>query len=134
MVRKMSMDEVGVFDERYFFFFEETDWAYRMRRGGWGIYFVPAARIVHAQGQTVGSGAESRIMFYRSRYLFFRKWRPSSFPLFYAIISLRLLVNALFSLAGLVLTLGLENSIKGRFVIYIKLIGWHVRGCPELHG
>ena len=134
MVRKKSMDEVGVFDERYFFFFEETDWAYRMRRGGWGVYFVPAARIVHAQGRTVGSGAESRIMFYRSRYLFFRKWRPSSFPLFYAIISLRLLVNALFSLAGLVLTLGLENSIKGRFVIYIKLIGWHVRGCPELHG
>ncbi len=134
MVRKKSMDEVGVFDERYFFFFEETDWAYRMRRGGWRIYFVPAARIVHAQGQTVGSGAGSRIMFYRSRYLFLRKWHPSSFPLSYAIISLRLLVNALLSLAGLVLTLGLENSIKKRFVIYIKLILWHLRGCPEPHG
>ena len=134
MVRKMSMDEVGVFDERYFFFFEETDWAYRMRRGGWGIYFVPAARIVHAQGQTVGSGAESRIMFYRSRYLFFRKWRPSSFPLFYAIVSSRLLVNSILSLVGVVLTLGLEKSIKRRFFINVKLILWHLRRCPELHG
>ena len=134
MVRKKSMDEVGVFDERYFFFFEETDWAYRMRCGGWGVYFVPAAEIIHAQGKTVGSGAGSRIMFYRSRYLFLRKWHPNSFPLYYAIISLRLLVNALLSLAGLVLTLGLEGSIKRRFVIYSRLILWHLRRCPELNG
>jgi len=134
MVRKKSMDEVGVFDERYFFFFEETDLAYRMRRGGWGVYFVPAAEIIHAQGKTVGSGAGSRIMFYRSRYLFLRKWHHNSFSLFYAIIFLRLLINAFLSLAGLMLTLGLEDSIKGRFVIYIRLILWHLRRCPELKG
>ena len=134
MVRKKSMDDLGVFDERYFFFFEETDLAYRMRRGGWGVYFVPAAEIIHAQGKTVGSGASSRIMFYRSRYLFLRKWHQNSFPLFYAIIFLRLLINTLLSLAGLILTLGLESSIKGRFVTYIRLILWHLRRCPELNG
>jgi GT2 family glycosyltransferase len=134
MVRKKSMDEVGVFDERYFFFFEETDWAYRMRRGGWAVYFVPAAEIIHTQGKTVGSGAGSRIMFYRSRYLFLKKWHRRSFPLFYAIIFLRLLINTLLSLAAMVLTLGLEDSIKRRFVIYIRLILWHLRRCPEVHG
>jgi GT2 family glycosyltransferase len=134
MVRKKAMDEVGLFDERYFFFFEETDWAYRMWRGGWIVFFVPSAEIFHMQGKTVGSGASSRIMFYRSRYLFLRKWRRRSFPLFYAIIFLRLLTNTVLSMAGVVLTFGLENSTKKRFVIYIRLILWHLRRCPELHG
>jgi GT2 family glycosyltransferase len=74
MARKKAMDDIGLFDERYFFFFEETDWAYRMKRGGWAIYLVPTAKIFHAQGKTIGSNLHSRIMFYRSRYLFFKKW------------------------------------------------------------
>ncbi|MEI7673179.1 MAG: glycosyltransferase family 2 protein, partial [Deltaproteobacteria bacterium] len=37
IVRREAMDSVGLFDERYHFFFEETDWAYRMRRAGWKI-------------------------------------------------------------------------------------------------
>ena len=61
-------------DEEYFFFFEETDWAYRMKEAGWRIFFVPEARIYHAQGKSVGGSAEARIMFYRSRFIFFRKW------------------------------------------------------------
>jgi GT2 family glycosyltransferase len=134
MVRKKAMDEVGLFDERYFFFFEETDWAYRMWHSGWRVYFVPSAEIIHAQGKTVGSGASSRIMFYRSRYLFLRKWHGYSFPLFYAIILLRLLTNTVLSLAGVGLTLGLEDSVKTRFLVYIRIIFWHLRGCPELHG
>jgi hypothetical protein len=134
MVRKKAMDEVGVFDERYFFFFEETDWAYRMRSSGWGVYFVPDAEIIHAQGKTVGSSAGARIMFYRSRYLFLSKWHRKSFPLFVAIIVLRLLTNSLLSLAGVVVSLGLKDSITKRFVIYMRLIIWHLRRCPELPG
>ena len=60
MVRKSAMDRVGLLDERYFFFLEETDWAYRMKRAGWRIYFVPGAEIFHAQGKTVGSGASAK--------------------------------------------------------------------------
>jgi GT2 family glycosyltransferase len=56
MVRKSAMDRIGFLDERYFFFMEETDWAYRMKQGGWKIYFVPTAKIFHEQGKTVGTG------------------------------------------------------------------------------
>ena len=34
MIRKKALDEAGAFDERYFFFFEETDLAYTMRLQG----------------------------------------------------------------------------------------------------
>jgi GT2 family glycosyltransferase len=131
MVRKEAIDDIGFFDERYFFFFEETDWAYRMKRNKWAVYFIPSARIYHAQGKTVGSGVNSRIMFYRSRYLFFKKWHRYSYPLFCSIVFLRLLVNAVLSFIGLLFTLGFKESIRRKLIIYARLVIWHLKGCPE---
>jgi GT2 family glycosyltransferase len=132
MVRKKAMDEVGVFDEKYFFFFEETDWAYRMRSAGWKVCFVPGAEIIHAQGKTVGSGLNSRTMFYRSRYIFLKKWHPHSYPFFYLGIFLRLLINTFLSVIGVIFTLGFKNDISKKVIVYIQLIIWHLRGCPKI--
>ena len=41
MVRREALDQVGLLDEDYFLFLEETDWCYRMKRAGWKIYHVP---------------------------------------------------------------------------------------------
>ncbi len=125
------MDKIGLFDEQFFFFFEETDWAYRMKRAGWKIYFVPAAKIFHAQGESVGSSASARIMFYRSRYIFFKKWHGSSYLLAYLIIFVRLLINAALNLVGVVGTLGMEAGLRGKLLVYTRLILWHLQGCPE---
>jgi GT2 family glycosyltransferase len=130
MVRKEAMDDVGLFDEAYFFFFEETDWAHRMKEAGWKVFFVPGAHIYHAQGKTVGQSVHARIMFYRSRYLFFRKWRPRVFCLICCVIFVRLLINTLMTLLGVLLTAGFHNQVKKKFVIYIQLIIWHLKGCP----
>jgi hypothetical protein len=124
------MDEVGFFDEQYFFFLEETDWAYRMKRAGWKVYFVPSARIFHAQGQTVGHGLESRKTFFRSRYIYFRKWQPRVYSFYFAVIFVRLLVDTCLSLIGVLVTLGLSKGIRNKFIVYFKLILWHLRGCP----
>ncbi|MDI6688220.1 MAG: glycosyltransferase family 2 protein [Desulfobacterales bacterium] len=131
MVRKKAMDEVGLLDKRYFFFFEETDWAYRMKQDGWKIYFVPSAKIFHIQGQTVGHNAGSRVMFYRSRYIYFKKWHKNSYPLIRFIIFVRLLINTILSLAGVVATIGMHAGIKKKLSVYSRLILWHLVGCPE---
>jgi GT2 family glycosyltransferase len=131
MVRKEAMNDIGFFDERYFFFFEETDWAYRMKIGGWDTYFVPTLKIFHAQGRTVGGSLNSRIMFYRSRYIFFKKWHPNSYLLFYSVVFLRLLTNTILSFIGLLFTIGFKDSIRKKFIVYIQLIVWHLLGCPE---
>jgi len=127
MVRKEAMDAVGWFDERYFFFFEETDWAYRMRLAGWKIYHVPTARIYHLQGQSIGPDIRSRIEFYRSRYQFFEKWH--SFP-YYALIRLvifgRLLINCFFTALTVILSLGASRGIRDKLRVYSRLIRWHV--------
>jgi len=100
IVRKAAMDDVGFFDENFFFFFEETDWAYRMNNSGWGIYFVPSARVFHHQGASVGINAGGRMMFYRSRYLYLRKWHPRLASAAPFLISARLSVNAVLNLAA----------------------------------
>ena len=130
MIRKTAMDAVGIFDETYFFFFEETDWAYRMRLANWQIYFVPSARIIHAQGKSAGNSVASRILFYRSRYIFLKKWHPKSYSLMVRVLFIRLLVNAAFSLLGSGLTLGLAPRLLDKTLIYFQLIAWHFKGCP----
>jgi GT2 family glycosyltransferase len=130
MIRKTAMDTVGMFDENFFFFFEETDWAYRMKQANWQIFFVPAARIIHAQGKSAGNSVASRILFYRSRYIYLKKWHPKSGFLMTAILFLRLLINASLSFMGSVLTLGLAPRLLNKTVVYFQLIAWHVKGCP----
>jgi GT2 family glycosyltransferase len=131
IVRKEAMDEVGTFDEGYFFYLEETDWAYRMKQAGWSVFFVPSARIFHAQGKSVGNTANKKIMFYRSRYYFFKKWHKGTNIIIYATVFFRLLANTLLSLFGVLFTLGLNVGIRKRFNIYIQLILWHLSGCPS---
>ncbi|MBN2569140.1 MAG: glycosyltransferase family 2 protein [Deltaproteobacteria bacterium] len=131
LVRREAMDAVGVFDERYFFFFEETDWAYRMRLAGWKIYHVPSALIYHLQGKSVGTSISSRIEFYRSRYQFFRKYRGAVYVYtIYGVIMIRLAINCLFTLVGNVLTVFLKRDLRSRCKVYMQLIHWHFKGCP----
>ena len=130
MVRKAAMDEVGLLDERYFFFMEETDWALTMRKAGWECWFVPEARTYHLQGQSAGDQVSARIMFYRSRYQYFRKWYGGWLYLFGASIVLRLVVNLLVHAAGFVLTLGKSPGRLLRVKRYARLLGWHLKGCP----
>ena len=131
MARKEAMDDIGLFDERYFFFFEETDWAYRMKCGKWAVYFVPTANIFHAQGKTVGSNVNARIMFYRSRYIFIRKWYKRTFLLMNTVIFGRLLVNTLLTALGILFTAGLNPGLKKKLLRYVDVIIWHLKGCPD---
>lgn len=131
IVRKSAIDGVGGFDERYFFFFEETDWARTMRQAGGKIYHVPTARIYHLQGKSVGTSVRSRMHFYRSRYLYFMKWESPARSLLAAVlVVMRLVVNWVLTGAGVVLTLGLNPGLREKLKLYSQLIVWHLKGCP----
>ena len=54
LVRREACDAVGLFDESFFLFSEETDWFYRFHRAGWSIWFTPVAEVVHVGGATHG--------------------------------------------------------------------------------
>ena len=54
LVRREAADEVGLFDEDFFMFSEETDWTYRFRQAGWAVAFVADAEVVHVGGASHG--------------------------------------------------------------------------------
>jgi len=52
LVRHEAIDQVGVMDERFFMYGEETDWCYQFKQAGWKILFTPDAQIIHLGGQS----------------------------------------------------------------------------------
>ena len=51
IVRSDVFRQIGLMDERYFMYYEETDFCLRAARAGWERWYVPASRVVHLQGQ-----------------------------------------------------------------------------------
>jgi N-acetylglucosaminyl-diphospho-decaprenol L-rhamnosyltransferase len=54
MIRREVFEAIGMMDESYFLYFEETDFSLRALRSGWPTWHVPAARVVHHVGQLTG--------------------------------------------------------------------------------
>jgi len=54
MVRRETVEQVGLLDEEYRIYCEEIDWCWRMRRAGWRALCVPTARVVHHAGRSTG--------------------------------------------------------------------------------
>ena len=136
LLRRAAIDQVGLLDEDYFFFLEETDWCLRMRQAGWQIWHDPRHTIVHLQGQSKKlRPAAAWIEYYRSLYLFFRKHRAAPVYLVLRVCRLgKLTVDLLLNLLGMCVTLGLRRRYREKTAIYGRIVGWHLRGCPRSAG
>jgi len=63
--------EVGLLDESYFMYYEETDLCLRAARAGWQCQYLGAAPIVHIVGQSSGvTSAANRSVKRRPKYWF----------------------------------------------------------------
>jgi GT2 family glycosyltransferase len=47
MLRAAALDRVGFFDPRYFMFGEDVDLCYRLKLGGWKVFYLPTAGATH---------------------------------------------------------------------------------------
>ena len=76
IMRRDALDRVGLLDEDYFLFLEETDWCYRMKKAGWKVYHAPQARLsISKERVPRQKKREAKVEYYRSRYQFFKKNR-----------------------------------------------------------
>jgi len=53
-VRAEALHQVGLLDEAFFFYGEETDWCRRFAQAGWGLVFVPIPEITHFGNGSAG--------------------------------------------------------------------------------
>ncbi|MHB1456707.1 MAG: glycosyltransferase family 2 protein [Armatimonadota bacterium] len=72
--RKSAVDQVGLLDERFFMYYEETDWCFRMKKAGWKIFYLPKAEVIHHWAAGAKQiGLEGSKIFHKSQYLYFKK-------------------------------------------------------------
>ena len=60
LVRRAAIDDVGLMDDGFFMYAEETDWCYRFKAKGWENRFTPDASIVHIGGASAAKLGASR--------------------------------------------------------------------------
>ena len=74
LVRREAIEQVGVMDERFFMYGEETDWCYRFKKKGWKVMFAPVGQIIHFGGQSTSQKPAAMIVQLRLSILkFIRK-------------------------------------------------------------
>src|SRR5689334_602740 len=77
MLKPEVIQQTGMFDEQFFMYCEEIDWAWRIHRAGWGVYCVPAAHVTHLGGQSTSQiRPESLKNLWKSRLILFDKYFP----------------------------------------------------------
>ena len=133
IIRQDAIEQVGLLDEDYFLFLEETDWCYRMKRAGWKIYHVPQAEIYHFQGKGVEiEKKKARVEYYRSRYHFFKKNRGELqwFILLTGSV-IKLIIETVFMGMASFFTLFTIKKWRKRLSQYAYLLWWHLRFCPK---
>jgi hypothetical protein len=58
LLRPAYVEHTGAFDERFFLYYEDTDWSWRGRARGWRYRYVPAAVVRHLHAASSGEGSE----------------------------------------------------------------------------
>ena len=60
LIRRGVFESVGLFDERFFFYYEDADLCRRAREAGWRLAVAPGARVAHAVGASINRDEEGR--------------------------------------------------------------------------
>jgi GT2 family glycosyltransferase len=125
MVRSDAIECVGGLDERFFMYFEETDWCRRMKKAGGTIRYCPSATIVHFGGNQIGHFDERRLVHYhRSLLRFYQKhYSPGRTAAVRLILLLRSLIRIIIWSASGILKPGLRNTAASSVRGYLRTIG-----------
>lgn len=66
LVRREAIEQVGLLDETFFMYSEELDWQWRIQKAGWQVIYLPAAQVIHHEGQSSGQVAPARHIYFQS--------------------------------------------------------------------
>lgn len=74
LMRKETLDKVGLLDEDYFMYGEDIDLSYRITKGGYKNYYFPETTIIHYKGESTKKGSINYVkVFYNAMIIFAKK-------------------------------------------------------------
>lgn len=83
MLRRQMLDQIGLFDEEFFLYFEETELCRRAADAGWGRVVLPQSQVMHIGSVSTGMRQWQRIpgFWLDSRHHYFRKCHGRAYAL-----------------------------------------------------
>lgn len=79
LVRREAIQRVGLFDETFFMYGEDLDWAYRIKQAGWTVKYNPRVTVTHVKRAASRQSRRAQQEFYRAMLIFYRKhYRPTT--------------------------------------------------------
>jgi GT2 family glycosyltransferase len=121
-IRNKAATEAGMFDERFFMYWEDCDFSIRLVNHGWGLRLVPSAVVLHRmQGSSGGNGGRTPFSIYYETRNCFLLWRQYSKGLISRLITLprilhwivRTFINRRFSLLNEAKCAAVEGVVDG---------------------
>ena len=74
MMRRETLDKVGLLDETFFMYGEDIDLSYRITQGGYKNYYFPETRIIHYKGESTKKTSVNYVfVFYKAMEIFAKK-------------------------------------------------------------
>ena len=102
-LKKEVMDKIGLLDEIFFMYFEETDWNISAKKIGYKLYYVPTATIYHKVSPSINNKPSQLKQFFLNRNAQILVWKHANsldlliFYLKFSFRNLRLILKALLS-------------------------------------
>jgi GT2 family glycosyltransferase len=129
LVPMRVVKHVGLMADCFFLYYEELDWGIRIRRAGYGLWFVHDSRVYHKESVSTGKLSPLRTYYLnRGRLLYLRR-NISGFPfiiaLFYQLF-VAIPVNSIRFLA---------KGKRDHFGAYMRALTWHLQNmwAKEIH-
>ncbi|MBI4787812.1 MAG: glycosyltransferase family 2 protein [Chloroflexi bacterium] len=74
LIRREVIAQIGLLDERFFAYQEDTDYCFRAKQAGWDVYYYPQAQITHyaSQGGSRVQPFRSIFEWHKSYWLYYR--------------------------------------------------------------
>ncbi len=80
LVRAEALKEVGLLDESFFMYGEDLDWAYRIKKAGWKVYYYPQVTVLHYKRAASRHSRKANYEFYQAMHIFYRKHYAAKTP------------------------------------------------------
>jgi N-acetylglucosaminyl-diphospho-decaprenol L-rhamnosyltransferase len=80
LVRRAAIQRVGLFDELFFMYGEDLDWAFRIKQAGWKVMYNPAVTVRHVKRAASRQSRRAQNEFYRAMLIFYQKHYRKTTP------------------------------------------------------
>ena len=120
MIRRATLEDIGLLGDVFFLYYEEYDFCARARKAGWGIRYVPGSVVLHKESISVGRVSPLKTYFMtRNRLIYLRR----------NIKGLRKVIAICFVIGVSFPVLVIRHAMRGQFdhiTAGMKGICWHL--------